>query len=150
MPILNYRTEIDAGRTVLEIQAKLARAGARRVQIDYGDDGEPTAVAFMIATPAGDASFSLPANDAGVLAALSRQADAGTVRRNFVTRKHAKRVAWRIVKDWLEAQLALVEAGLATLDEVLFPYMLAPSGQRVYALYADRRLALPPGASEGR
>lgn len=74
---------------------------------------------------------------------LTQQADAGAVRRSFVTRKHARRVAWRILKDWIEAQAAIIEAGMATFDDVLLPYMLAPGGQTVYELYADRRLALP-------
>lgn len=142
MPILNYRTTVDAGKTALEIQAKLVAHGAASIQVDYVA-GEPTGLAFRLRTPRGDEAYKLPANVDGVFRTLTQQADAGAVRRSFVTRKHARRVAWRILKDWIEAQAAIIEAGMATFDDVLLPYMLAPGGQTVYELYADRRLALP-------
>jgi len=33
-------------------------------------------------------------------------------------------VAWRVALKWLEAQLALIDAGGATLSEVFFPYLV--------------------------
>ncbi|MDR6098913.1 hypothetical protein [Microbacterium sp. SORGH_AS_0454] len=41
----------------------------------------------------------------------------------------------RIAQDWLEAQSALVDAQLATLDEVMLPYMVGPSGETMYAVF---------------
>ncbi|MFN6559978.1 MAG: hypothetical protein RMY28_009240 [Nostoc sp. ChiSLP01] len=37
-----------------------------------------------------------------------------------------------MLKDWVEAQMAVIEAGLATLPEVFLPYAILPSGQTVY------------------
>jgi len=34
-------------------------------------------------------------------------------RYKYRTREHAARVAWRICKDWIEAQLAIVDAEMA-------------------------------------
>jgi hypothetical protein len=149
MPILNYTTTVDAAKTVAEIQRKLVAAGARSIMVDYDEEGSPSALAFRIVGAVGDQAYRLPVNAEGVFRALTRQADAGEVRRTFVSRKHANRVAWRILKDWLEAQLAIIEAGMTTLDEVLLPWMLSPSGRTVGELYAERRLALP-AAGEGR
>jgi hypothetical protein len=148
MPILKYRTDIPADKTAAEIQRMLARAGARSVQVDYLA-GDPVTIAFRLTTPIGDEAYRLPANVDGVLRVLSRQADAGQVGPRFVTRAHARDVAWRILKDWTAAQLAIIDAGMTTFDEVMLPYMLAPSGQTVHELYAARRLALPAGGTGG-
>nr|MBA3889820.1 hypothetical protein [Gemmatimonadaceae bacterium] len=128
MPILNYTTKISAGATVGEIQAKLAAHGANGVSIDY-DSGMPEALAFRIQTPHGLVTFRMEANWRGVLAAM--EADQN-VPRAQVRPDQAQRVAWRILKDWVEAQLAIVEAGLATLTKVMLPYAVTATGQTVY------------------
>jgi len=67
------------------------------------------------------------------------------VQARYATPEHAERVAWRIVKDWLEAQLAIIRTEMATLDQVMLPYMRADDGRTVYELYRDQALALPAG-----
>ena len=39
--------------------------------------------------------------------------------------EQAQRVAWRILKDWIESQIALMESGMVCMEEVFLPYMLA-------------------------
>lgn len=46
--------------------------------------------------------------------------------------EQAQRVAWRIVKDWVEAQMAIVEAQLADLAEVFLPYAITKNGTTLY------------------
>lgn len=140
--ILNYTTTISADKTLGEIMGLLAQAGARSLQVDY-DQGSPVGVQFLIATKFGDRGFRLPANVDGVWKALLRQHDRGLVQRRFTTKDQAARVAWRIVKDWMEAQLAIIEAGMVDLEEVMLPYMLHESGQTLYRLMESKRLALP-------
>jgi hypothetical protein len=59
----------------------------------------------------------------------------------------AERVAWRIVKDWIAAQLAIVETGMTSLDQVMFPYMLDNDGATLYELYVGQQPALEAGPS---
>lgn len=42
------------------------------------------------------------------------------------------RVSWRIVKDWVEAQMAIVEAQLAEVGEVFLPYAVTKKGNTLY------------------
>lgn len=49
--------------------------------------------------------------------------------------EHAERVAWRQLLRWVEAQLAMVDTGLSTVDEVLLPYMRGDDGQTIYSLF---------------
>lgn len=129
MPILNYTTSISSQKTASEISDMLAKHGATSVRLVY-EDGDPTGVSFEIDTQFGMREFVLPANIEGVHKALIREYNAG---RSKVTRaqtkvEQARRVSWRILKDWIEAQLAVIEAGMVLLDEVMLPYMITDAG----------------------
>lgn len=129
MPILNYTTQIDAHRTVGEIQAMLAKAGAKAVSVEYGD-GVPAAVMFAIDIAGFPTRFRLPSRWEGVAKRLEADRD---VPRRLRTEEQARRVAWRIVKDWVEAQLAIIDAGVAELAEVFLPYAVNPqTGRTLY------------------
>jgi hypothetical protein len=54
------------------------------------------------------------------------------VPRSKCTEAQAKRVAWRIVKDWVAAQMAIVDAQLADVAEVFLPYAITRTGLTVY------------------
>lgn len=130
--MLNYTTTIAADKTAAEIGTILAKGGAASVSTMF-EDGKPVGVGFSLTTPHGARHFELPVNIDGVHRAL--QADRRTTSRQR-ERAQAERTAWRVVKAWVEAQVALVEAQMAQLDEVMLPYLLTPSGETVYAVYA--------------
>lgn len=129
MSILNYTTSITAEKTASEIQSKLAKAKAQAVLCEYGDDGVMSAMSFRIDTKHGMVSFRLPANTAGVLRALTKDKK---VPSRLKTRQQAANVAWRVLKDWVEAQLAIVEAEMAEITEVFLPYAQNAKGITVY------------------
>lgn len=136
MPILNYTTKIDVFKTLGEIQGILARHGAKKIIQDYDDDGKITGISFLIDTPSGMRGIRLPANVEGVLATLEGQ-------RVKADRAQAERVAWRIVKDWLEAQMAILEAHMVQMDEIFMPYILDNNGRRtLYEAFAENQLLL--------
>lgn len=41
-------------------------------------------------------------------------------------------VAWRNVKDWIAAQIAIIEIGQVGIDEVMLPYMVDAYGHTLY------------------
>ena len=41
-------------------------------------------------------------------------------------RQQAIRTSWRILKDWVEAQMALLETGMVTMDEIFLPSTCSP------------------------
>src|SRR5260221_9216901 len=108
MPILNYTTKIDPAKSVAEIQGILGKHGARSIATDYDEFGNVTAIGFVLLLDreAMPINFRLPCNVDGVLAALKKQKG---VPYSMQNRDHARRVTWRIIKDWLAAQLALIE-----------------------------------------
>ena len=142
MPILNYTTSIDPHRTMGEIQKMLAAAGARGVGIEYDQAGDPIAVAFQLNVN-GLLGYRLPCRTDKVFTVLQRQHKAGIIERRYTTKEHAQRVAWRIVKDWLEAQLAIIQSEMVEVTEVFMPYQLMASGQTMYEVMQHKLLTGP-------
>ena len=145
MPILNYTTSIDSHKTVGEIGRLLAGKGATGILTEY-TDGEPSAVAFQIIQGGRQFRYRLPCRAKAVHAVLGREYRAGKVERRFTSEQHALRVAWRIVKDWIEAQLALIESGMADTAEVFLPYQLMEGDQTMYEVMQQRLLSGPVDA----
>lgn len=135
MALLNYTTQISADKTVAEIQAILARAGAMAIMTEYDANAVLVGISFKIATPFGPTAYSLPCDVAAVNRILDKQMRAGKVPRRLVTTEQASRVGWRIIKDWIEAQLALVQTQMVTLDQVFLPYARTNTGETVYQRY---------------
>ena len=54
------------------------------------------------------------------------------VPRSLRTRDQARRVAWRIVFHWIDAQLAMIAAGLVRFEEVFLPYAQDAEGVTVF------------------
>lgn len=129
MPILNYTTSIDAFKTIGEIQQKLAAAGAKKVAMDYDSEGNAISLTFCIEWNDRLVAFNLPCNFEGVLKSMTKNSK---VPRNKCTKEQALRVGWRIIKDWTEAQLAIVESELAGLPEVFLPYAVTKDGSTVF------------------
>lgn len=149
MPILNYTTTIKAAKTVGEIQGILAAHGAESIQIGYERLGrdqppEPTALTFVIAVEGQLVHFRLPCRWRGARRAMQRDRK---VPPRLRTDEQALRVAWRILKDWVEAQMALLDAEQAELAEIFLPYAVnLDADQTMYEAFRAR-LALP--APEG-
>lgn len=136
--IKNYTTTIAVNQTVGEITTMLARRGAQRVATVFDEDGVANGLAFTLVTDYGTREFSLPSRTDGVFAAIMRDNKIPKAQR---TRMKASRVAWRILKDWLEIQFALIDAEMALLDEVLFPFMVTDAeGSTLYSVYRGRQL----------
>ena len=145
MAILNYTTSIAAEKTATEIQSMLVMAKASAVMSEY-DGGVLARISFRVNTIHGLHAFQLPANIDGVFLAMKRDR---RVPNKSKTKEQAARVAWRIVKDWVEAQLAIIEADMATLPQVFLPYMQVSAEDTVYTMFEKRGFpALPPPPQE--
>ena len=141
MPIKNYTTKIDVYTSLGEIQGALARNGASKVMIDY-NGAKPEAVTFGIVCPDGrTAGFRLVARVEGVENTFRRQ----KVRAD---REQAERTAWRNVRDWVLAQMAMIESEQAELDELFLQRMLGDGGRTLYEVYKDGQLLLEDGKGE--
>lgn len=144
-PLLNYTTKISSDRTILEIERTLANHGARAFLKEVGEDGFASALAFKVKTPYGDLAFRLPVDIGATLRVLEEQSRAGKLRHYYVNEAQARRVAWRIIKAWIEAQMALLETEMVRMEQIFLPYMVTPSGKTLYEGMVDARFMLKGG-----
>lgn len=144
-------TTIDADRTAAEIQTLLGKAGAAAIQTDY-EDGEVTALSFLIEIRGNKVPFRLPVRTEPIFEYFQRKRktphrqemgkDADAVK--------AKRVAWRQIYRWILAQLALIETGMVTAQEVFLPYATIDGGKTLYETLEARGFTMLPPPEEGK
>lgn len=58
------------------------------------------------------------------------------------TREQAERVAWRILKDWVEAQMALLDIQMVRFEEIFLPYIETENGQTIYERLEEKQFLL--------
>lgn len=140
---VNYTTKIAATKTVGEMQSMLAEHGAHRIAVDY-EDGRPSSLTFALNTPLGIKLFTLPVNVDAMHRLLKHKDDMGQLRSGSraerTSREQAERVAWRIMKDWLAAQLALIDSSMVHIDQVMLPYLRVDDNRTLYEAFRDNEL----------
>lgn len=127
LPIKNYKCRLNVEQYISRIMQVLSAKGARAITVKY--DGEVvTGISFVLAVKGIPITFVLPCNVDGVRKCLFRT-DADK------SETHARRVAWAIVKDWVEAQVAIIEAGQATMEQVFLPYAVIADGLTAFDMF---------------
>ena len=130
VPLLNYTTKIPAEQTAAEIMSVLVKKRA-------------TGLKWRMETANGPMGFSLPINTDAVFEILTRDQVMKT--NPAAQMQQANRTAWRIIKEWILAQMALIETEMVTVEEVFLPYMLTGK-QTLYQALSNGDLKMLPGA----
>jgi len=128
MPLFTYTTKIAAVSTIAEIEQALAKHGATDILKKY-ENGLCTALSFQIMTEEGLMPVRMPMDDKPVLQLLKIQPK---VPRSLQTEEQAIRVGWRIIKYWLDAQLAIIETRMVKIEQVMLPYIVGRDGRTLY------------------
>ena len=142
MPLANYTTTVSAARTVAEIQDILAKHGAREILSNYSDDGIIESLSFIVSTPHGNLGFHLPVNPDAVQKVLRQQP---RVPRSLQTHEQAVKIAWRITRDWVRAQMAYLETEMVKMEQIFLPYMITPNDKTLYEAMRDKKFYLEEG-----
>lgn len=135
MGLLNYTTKIDADKTASEIAKCLSTHGASAVMTEYDPkDGYVTALSFKIKMGDRELAFRLPSDWKPVYQILKKDSKVKEWHNRYEhiqseLRLQAVRTAWRIIKDWVEAQMALVETQMVTTAQVFLPYAVMRDGK---------------------
>lgn len=139
--IANYTSTVAPTKSVNEITGMLVQAGARGIATEY-DGGRITGLTFALVFDGDTFHFTLPVHVDKVSATLKAQkAD-----RRFLTMEHAERVAWRILRDWVRAQMAIIATEMVSTTEIFLPYMRTSTGETVYENWETTR-RLPAGSA---
>lgn len=145
MPLLNYTTKIEAVKTAAEIVTILAKHRAVNIMMDYDGAAKVTGIKWRVETEQGPLGFQLPVNVDAVFGVMSKQRILNN--NSHLRRLQSERTAWRILKDWIEAQMALLETDMVKMEEIFLPYMLSGDKTFYQVMLADgfRAAALPAG-----
>lgn len=140
MAILNYTTTVDAFKTVSEIEYILMKHGAKSIMKNYENESV-IGLSFLIDTGVQKIPVRLPAKVDACLAVLHKEKRENPRKQIKDTREQAERVAWRILKDWVEAQMALLDIEMVRFEEIFLPY-IEVQGQTVFEKLEEKQFLL--------
>lgn len=116
-------TKISAERTVGQVQGLLAKYGATQVLTEYLN-GQVSAVSFRMQIDNRSIPFRLPCRYKAIEARLERKRHEDQEEWD----SRLRRIAWRQLYRWIEAQCALIETGMVATEEVFLPYIQNTKG----------------------
>ena len=129
---------MPVSQTIYRIEQVLIRCGVLGIAKEYsGINGDVTAITFRINDNGKEFQVRLPANKEQALQALwSNYADGEQLnpdgseitwgkkkkkRKDFI--QQAERTAWKIIQDWVEVQMSMIQMKQAEPVEVFLPYV---------------------------
>lgn len=134
----NYTSDVPVSQTIFKIEQVLIKCGVLGITKEYGPKSEVTAIRFHIPINDREVSIRLPANPDKALDALwLNYADGDKLtsdgkrlayssfkkktRADFLAQAH--RTAWKIIQDWIEVQMSMIQMKQAEQAEVFMPYI---------------------------
>jgi len=151
MTLKNYTSTISVSRSISYIEEQLAKHGARQILKLYDEAGKVSGICFIMLLGEREVPYKLPARLAEcekiLRANLSKRARPETVKK---LAEQAERTAWKIISDWIEAQMALIELSQVEMMKVFLPYLYDHQKQQTYfeAIKARGFKGLLPAAAE--
>lgn len=143
----NFSTEITVEKTVMEIERMLAKFGAKKTLKEYDVAGQVAGLAFVIDTPDGEMPIKLPARIDKVEQVFKVQTSKKLLPKKYWgsqwAHEQAARTAWRAMKDWIDAQFALISIEMVKVEEIFLPYAYsARLGQTLFEAARDHKIDL--------
>jgi hypothetical protein len=139
MFLKNYTSEVPIHQTVHRIEQVLIRCGVSGIAKEYeGVNGVIAALMFKLETPSGPIPIRLPVDVKKALDALwldyadgdKLSPDGNTIQYSSRKKKRksdfvqqAERTAWKIMQDWIEVQLSMIQMRQAEPLQVFLPYV---------------------------
>ena len=141
MAILNYTTQIDVYKTVAEIERILSEHGVMSIMKQY-EDGQVVSLSFLIDDGEKKIPVRMPIRVDECLKVMQKQKKEHPKMQIEATKEQASKVAWRIMKDWIEVQMALLEINMVRFEEIFLPYIETTDGKTIYEKLEERKFLL--------
>jgi hypothetical protein len=135
-PIYMGTTGISTEKTVGQIIGELVRSGASSVNTDYRS-GRVSGLRWVMNIGSHDVLFNMPVRIEPVFKMLESKAKRPRADFRENAMRDAERIAWRQLLRWVQAQNAMIEAGMATAGEVYLPYRLNAAGKTLFEYLSE-------------
>lgn len=132
-------TRIAPERTVSEIQQILAQHGAHAILLNF-EEIKVSAVSFKVDIQNKEIAFMLPCRWKEMETILRQSGRRPASDDSF--ENWSRRVAWRQILRWVQAQFALVETGMVKIQEVFLPYIQGKDGKTIYEKLEESKFKL--------
>lgn len=119
--IKNYTTVISVEKTVSEIEVLLAHYGASKILKEYDENKQIKCLSFMVKYENKYIPIRLPSESEKIVAILNEKVDQGLVPKRYRNdREQASKIMWRVVLDWIDSQMTMIELGQRSLLQIFF------------------------------
>jgi hypothetical protein len=123
MNIKNYTSGVPAERSINRIEKILVEMGATSVNKQYDSNKKIEAIAFLIIVNGNTIPFKLPAKASEVESVLIKSVKRMTEGTRMRIREQSERTAWKLVSEWVEIQMSMIQLKQADFIEVFLPYV---------------------------
>jgi len=143
----NYTS--NTPNTIQRIQKCLTEHSAKKIIFDYDDNGKIKELTFILNIGHIEYGFRLPARVEKVAQIFYNEKNKNIKYLEWKKdltedqKEQAYRTAWANIRDWIEAQMALVDTEQVKIEEVFFPYMVNGKDEKtLFEILSNREFRL--------
>lgn len=126
MAVRNYTTKINVEKTIGEVEVILVKFGAGGIMKEY-KGSKVDALMFYLEKGGQKIPFKIPMSLEKSRRIVENAVKEGKLPRRYLSEplrsEQGERIAWRVIKDWIDSQLSLMEMNFAEPIEILLPYV---------------------------
>lgn len=121
----NYTSTVDVATTIWKIEQLLVSFRAKNISKDYDERMEVCGIIFTIEVPGlGPQFIRLPSSPDAVFKVLASQRKGKLDQKaRELVMEQAKRTSWKLMQDWVEVQLSLIQMRQAEAVQVFLPFL---------------------------
>ena len=136
-PIKNASSVASLPRIFDAISKTLVSHKAKHITYSY-DNERIVAIEFVIDINGIERPFRLPARIENVERIMY-----GKKFLSQTQKTQAYRTAWANIRDWISAQMAMIDTGMVKPEEIFLPYMVSNDGRTFYEVMTQQQFLLP-------
>lgn len=132
MKIKNYTSTVPAEASIMKIEKALVAMGARDIMKTYDGSGKTCSIRFVLLVNGGPVLYDLPSDTEAVYRVLKSTKG---IENRYKNREQAERTGWKLVHDWVLAQLSFVQLEQAKATQVFLPFAMVQTKEGHVPLY---------------
>jgi hypothetical protein len=133
----NYKSRSALANIFADIKRTLISHGAKQIVEEY-KEGEIVSISFLVSTAKGEIGIRLPARSDRVAQIFEQQGLRYQPDQPY-------RTSWATIRDWISAQMALIDWEMVKMEEVFLPYAVDQDGRTFFEKIEEKGFRLDSG-----